>query len=76
MVARGSLLDVFDVVAVTAEVTPNPALAAGITPTPESTINTNLLVHHRKEMGAVRFVTMDADEVTPEVVLATEGSPA
>jgi len=62
-----------DIVAIAGSVAANPSLAARVAPATGSILNTNgLLRSHREKGSADRFITMNADEMTTQIVLPTE----
>jgi hypothetical protein len=64
-----------DVVAVAGFVVANQSLAARVAPATGSVLNSNRLFRsHRKKGNTDRFVSMNANEMTTQIVLPTEGT--
>ena len=64
-----------DVVAITGFVATNPSLAARVAPATGSALNTNGLLRSHREKGSTdRFIAMNADEMTTQIVLPAEGT--
>jgi len=61
-----------DVVAVTGGAAADPAFAAVVAPDPRATLNSNRFLDRRRRCTNRCIVTMDADEVATQVMLATE----
>ena len=57
-------------------VTTNAALATSIAPAASATFDSNRFLRSGKKRGADRFITVNANEMATEVMLATEGAPA
>ena len=64
-----------DVGAIAGFVAANPPLATRVAPTTRSVLNTNGLFRSHREKGSTdRFITMNANEMTAQIVLPTEGT--
>jgi len=64
-----------DVVAIAGFAAANPSLAASIAPATGSVLNTDgLFRSHGEKSSTHRFITMNADEMTTQIVLPTEGT--
>ena len=64
-----------DVVAIASFVAANPTLAARVAPATGSVLNTDRLFWRHREKGSTdRFITMNTDEMTTQIVLPTKGT--
>ena len=64
-----------DIVTIAGFVAANPSLAARVAPATGSVLNTNRLFRCHREKGSTdRFITMNADEMTTQIVLPAEGT--
>jgi len=70
----GILNRLLDVEAVAFIVSTNPAFAAGIAPAAVSVLDTDGLLHNWQKRCTDRFITVDADEMTTQVVFSAEGT--
>jgi len=67
--------ELLDVVAIAEFVAANPSLAARVAPATGSVLNTNgLFRSHREKGGTDRFITMNADEMTTQIMLSAKGT--
>jgi hypothetical protein len=66
-----------NIVAIAGIVATNPSLATRVAPAAGSVLYTNgLFRSYRKDGSTDRFITMDADEMTTQIVLPAEGTTA
>jgi hypothetical protein len=70
---REEMNQLLDVVAIAGCVAANPSPAARVAPATGSVLNSNGLFRSQREKGSTdRFITMNADEMTTQIVLPTE----